>query len=94
MEKFGLFIVFMVGIMLDAWALKAMWGWFVVPLGVVDVSYVHVLALRTVAVFMTTAQLTEHKKREPVEQMIIWIITPVILWLGGWVYQALMGVGW
>lgn len=57
-------ILIVVSYILNAWAISTLWGWFVVPLGVSAIGYMHALGLLFLWRYLCPDQIDDYLKRE------------------------------
>ena len=76
----------------DGWALWVLWGWFVVPLGVQQISLVHAMGLDLIVGFFFACAALKAPDTDNDEHL--WfatgklIIAPMIVGIG-WIIQAI-----
>lgn len=82
-------------IILNGLALTTLWGWFVVPLGVSALTFVHALGLSLLATLMisgfkTAIVLEQLDNRDSTQKLISPILMPVMAMIVGYVLQYFM----
>lgn len=73
------------------WAVSVLWGWFVVPLGVVAITWAHGYGLALVADCVVSPKRSDS---EDADVALWWksFTAKVAVWLSfGWLMQAAMG---
>lgn len=63
-ERITALVVWGVAIPLRAWALKVLWGWFVVPLGVVAIGKAHALGISSLFALLAVGQLRDYRDED------------------------------
>lgn len=68
----------------DGWVLVHLWRWFLVPLGIVNISTAHACGIGLLISYMTQKCLPHRKQSE----LLAWnITTPAVVLLIGYVIQ-------
>lgn len=85
-----LLAAFEVGSMLfQGWALKILWGWFIVPaFGIAALSFSGAMGLMIVSSLMTSQYIKRDEEAE-VEAITYGLALPVVLLGVGWIVRAL-----
>ena len=91
MELVGRFCVGVFSLILGAITVMYMWGWFIVPLGVVDITIVHAYGLimfkKTLFLNVDLTDKTDEQKKQ---DMIVSIVAPIVLLIIGFVTKSFM----
>jgi len=64
------------------YVLSILWGWFLVPLGVVEISVPHAIGF-LLLIGLVTPNPNEKKEGKPLEKFLSTILSPLIAWLFG-----------
>jgi hypothetical protein len=76
---------------LEGVALRALWGWFIVPLGVVGLGKAHALGLGTLVNLMTLpCWVTQESEKGLGERAFSAAFCVGALWATGWLYHLMM----
>lgn len=73
-------------ILLRGWATQTLWGWFVVPLGVMSIGLMHAYGLVLVAMLLTATSMVDHEKtiRDSIGALVNWLLWPPLCVVVGW----------
>lgn len=81
-------IVSLACVPLGGWVITKLWGWYVVPFGIPQISLAHAIGLNYLITYLTACY---HKEsRTLTERIIIPIATPLIFLLMGWIVSLFM----
>lgn len=87
LKFFGVLFVMVLSGLLTAFTLSTVWGWFIVPLGVVPINYVHAYGI---ALFLTLLFGKNKKDRDNTEEFIFHAIKCLLVLLFGYVTVKFM----
>ena len=91
MELVGRFCVGVFSLILGAITVMYMWSWFIVPLGVVDITIAHAYGL---VMFKKTLwfnfDLTDKTDEQKKQDMIVSIVAPIVLLIIGFATKSFM----
>lgn len=99
-KAFGCFLIvasFPLGMIARGWALTVMWGWFVVPLGVMQISFPHALGLTgCVTLFAGHLASIETSKEDAgiadvaYKSFGVMVLAPLFITGFGWIFHQFM----
>lgn len=78
--------------LLEPYVLSQLWGWFIVPLGVMAVGPAHVYGINLV-LNLFSFKLINHKKttdKEKVEKSVAFVGVVLSIWLIGYITKGIM----
>ena len=75
---------------LYAFVLSVFWGWFLVPLGVIDIGPAHAYGLSTMVTMVTYRRDLETKDQSMLEVFLAHAVKVAIFFLIGWVAHQIM----
>jgi len=89
MKEFGRFMAFIVGLVISAFAYFSLWKWFIVPLGVIQISPLHVLGVK---LFLNSSRTPNREETEEEKDYgaVKAIVAPLLVWGIGWIYFSFM----
>jgi hypothetical protein len=75
----------------EAFALKVLWGWFLVPLGLPAIGMAHAVGLALIATLLTHQAPSNMTSDERQSQVIGWgLATPAVALIVGWIAKGFM----
>lgn len=78
-------------IVFDAWAITIMWGWFIVPLGVVAIGKAHAYGISVMlSLFRNSPARRGENDRTGIELVIAALLTTGFMLLMGYIAHAVM----
>lgn len=92
-------ILFLCSLVSGGFASMYLWEWFIVPLGVSAISFLHAIGLRMTFSFFTLGyadlilSLKSHENgNDPkrTEMGVLGVLIPLIMLLAGYIYKSLM----
>lgn len=90
MKALGLFALIPVGMFLNALALSVLWGWFVVPLGVVSIGKAHAFGLAVLVNLFTQSHKRETKDEQTSVLVFSVLFAPIVALGAGWMFHQFM----
>lgn len=94
----GLFLFVAVGataaLVLNGIVLQALWGWFIVPLGLMEIGLAHAIGFNLLVRFCLFTQKEEredsYSDKEIKKRLIVAILYPLLVLLTGWILHLVM----
>lgn len=86
---FSAFILLLIELCVRALVLQSLWNWFVMPLGVVALSFLHSLGLILIINLFLPMQLGWHTDLVGIKMQIKYIV----IWVAGLIIHLAMGNG-
>lgn len=92
MNSFWKWICAIVGTIITAFCLRDLWNWFIVPLGMIEITAIHALGIDLTIGKMSKNTLIDLDKSEEKElnEAVMYIVLPLITWGLGWVFTSMM----
>jgi hypothetical protein len=86
---FALIMLIPLGL-LRGWVISIMWGWFVVPLGILPLSIVHATGLGVLITMLVLQKTSNSSEENEIEGYVASVVYPIFFLGIGWLWNYLM----
>lgn len=79
-------VLLIISALITGWAVSTLWGWFIVPLGVEDITYIHAIGVAIfIGMFTNSASENSDKDNEWLAKAVAKLLWPVLAVGLGWI---------
>ena len=91
MLNFLILILAIPGMLLRGWVITYLWKWFMVPLGIVDISLPHAIGISVIISFLISNVIKKDQtKEEQIYGLVLMFLWPLIALGLGWIVNCWM----